>query len=40
MSSDKADISRPLVSRLIGKQFPPWAGLPVTEVRSADRQAA
>ena len=32
---DEIDIDGPLVSRLIAKQFPRWADLSVTKVRSA-----
>lgn len=35
MNPDDIDIGLPLVSRLIAEQFPRWAGLPLTEVRSA-----
>lgn len=32
---DRVDVDGPLVGRLIGNQFPRWAGLPITRVRSA-----
>jgi len=32
---DRPDIDGPLVGRLIANQFPQWAGLPITRVRSA-----
>lgn len=32
---DEVDIDRPLVSRLITRQFPQWADLPITKVDSA-----
>ncbi len=32
---DEIDIDGPLVNRLIAKQFPQWAGLPIAKVRSA-----
>jgi aminoglycoside phosphotransferase (APT) family kinase protein len=35
MNPDDVDVGLPLVRRLIGTQFPRWAGLPVTGVRSA-----
>jgi aminoglycoside phosphotransferase (APT) family kinase protein len=35
MNPDEIDIDSPLVRRLIHKQFPQWADLPITEVRSA-----
>lgn len=35
MNPDEIDIDRPTVVRLIAKQFPQWAGLPITAVRSA-----
>ncbi|MGK4578697.1 aminoglycoside phosphotransferase family protein [Kitasatospora sp. HPMI-4] len=35
MHADEADIDVPLVRRLIGAQFPQWAGLPVEAVESA-----
>jgi aminoglycoside phosphotransferase (APT) family kinase protein len=35
MSSEKVDINGPLVRWLIGRQFPHWADLPLTKVRSA-----
>lgn len=35
MNPDEIDIDLPIVSRLIGKQFPQWADLPITAVRSA-----
>ena len=35
LNPDDVDIGLPLVTRLIGKQFPTWAGLPLTGVRSA-----
>ena len=34
-SSEKVDIDGPLVRWLIARQFPRWADLPLTEVRSA-----
>lgn len=35
MNPDEIDIDRPTVVRLIAEQFPQWAGLPITGVRSA-----
>jgi aminoglycoside phosphotransferase (APT) family kinase protein len=35
MHPDEIDIDEPLIRRLIGNQFPQWAGLPITTVRSA-----
>ena len=35
MNPDEVDIGVRLVRRLIGRQFPRWAALPVTKVRSA-----
>lgn len=35
MNPDEIGIDRPTVVRLIAKQFPQWAGLPITAVRSA-----
>jgi aminoglycoside phosphotransferase (APT) family kinase protein len=35
MHPDEIDIDEPLIRRLIGNQFPQWAGLPITKVRSA-----
>jgi aminoglycoside phosphotransferase (APT) family kinase protein len=35
MDLDEATIDVPLVSRLVATQFPQWAGLPITKVRSA-----
>jgi aminoglycoside phosphotransferase (APT) family kinase protein len=35
MNPDEVDIDCPTVVRLIARQFPQWAGLPITAVRSA-----
>lgn len=35
MNPDEIDIDCPVVVRLIARQFPQWAGLPITAVHSA-----